>query len=329
MTTFAVNVVSGCLLCGQDDLRFVRSYRTDSRRGRAVFGSVSLCECSRCGLVQAVPRPTSSALADYYISDYRTGGCYGSDVADVTEFPRDNLFYFNRGRSIAELVSQYLHKEDPRILDVGAGYGHILNALGQRYPRSSRVAIEFSEVCVRHLESTGIEVFTEPVEEILPELEGQFDLIVISHVLEHLLEPREVVRLIDRSLAPGGVLYAEVPNIPNDSLLRYPDHRWAPRFDEPHITFFSKRTFQDLLVSSGFDLQFCDTAGPEYEYVSSLRFRLPPARSFIQGLLPSDLFLYLRRLQFTKPLRVKEREETFYQYGGLRIWIRSVSLKVR
>jgi SAM-dependent methyltransferase len=292
-----------------------------------VFGGAYLAECSACGLVQAVPRPEPRMLAEYYALDYRRGCRYGADVANVSQFPKDNLFYFNRGQSVAQLLLPYLETQNPRILDVGAGYGHILHALGQLFPKATKSAVEFSGVCVEHLRSVGVRVFSQPVEELLPRIEQKFDLVVLSHVLEHLSAPGEVLRLIHASLAPRGVLYVEVPNIPPESLIRYPDHRWAPRFEEPHISFFSLATLTRLLQSAGFERQFCDTAGPEYKYISSLRYRLPPLRSFLQSLLPRAVFFFLRRQRFMQPLHVQEREESFYQYGGFRIWIRSVWTK--
>jgi len=248
-------------------------------------------------------------------------------VADTNTFPKDNLFYFNRGRSATELISQYLKKDNLQILDVGAGYGHILHNLGQRYPNSTRLAIEFSEVCVKHLKSLGVQTFTQPAEKILPEMKEHFDLVVISHVLEHVLNPREVIQLIHSSLAPGGILYVEVPNIPPESLLKYPDQVWAPRFDEPHISFFSVSTLRSLFESVDLDVDFCETAGPHYQYISRLRFGLPPLRWFTQALLPSSLFHWLRNQRFTESVRVQETNDSFYQYGGFRIWIRGLARK--
>ena len=213
-------------------------------------------------------------------------------------------------------------------LDIGAGFGHILYALSQKFPLSTRLAIEFSEICTNHLKSIGTEVYTDPVEEVLPKLEGQFDLIVMSHVFEHLLQLRPILRLIRNSLVPGGILYIEVPHIPADSLTRYPDHKWAPRFDEPHITFFSKSILQTILKDADFEVSFCNTAGPKYEYISRLRFTLPPLMSTIQSLIPSKLFFFLRKLRVTNAVRVQEREDSFYQYGDERIWIRSISAKM-
>jgi SAM-dependent methyltransferase len=316
-----------CLACNQTDLQRVRRYRLDTSYGREVFGDAWLHMCKMCGLVQMVPRPAPRTVADNYVQDYRRGGLYGSDVADANKFPKDNLFYYNRGLSIAELISPHIGKANPQILDIGAGFGHILHAFGQRHPRSRRLAIEFSDICVQHLTSLGVQVFTQPVEEVLPRMEQRFDVIVLSHVFEHLLDPRGILDLIHASLAPDGVLYIEVPNIPAESLLRYPDHVWAPRFDEPHITFFSALTLRQMLTSASFEPVFCDTAGAEYTNISWLRFHLPHWRWFLQRLIPPPLFHWLRRQKFTQPIRVPERVESFYQYGGFRIWIRSISRK--
>ena len=321
-------IIEPCLGCDHEQMKKLRPYRTITKYGAAVFGKSWLYSCDQCGLVQLLPRPNENILGQYYESDYRRGGYHGSDVCNPSEFPKDNLFYFNRGFSIAECVAPYIKKPNPRILDIGAGFGHILFALSQKFPLSTRLAIEFSEICTNHLQSIGTEVYTDPAEEVLPKLKGQFDLVVLSHVFEHLLEIRSFLRLIRDSLVDGGILYIEVPNIPVDSLLKFPDHKWAPRFDEPHITFFSMPILQMILNGADFETSFCNTAGPEYEYISRLRFALPPLMSTVQSLMPLKLFFFLRKLRLTEGVRVQEREETFYQYGGCRLWIRSVSTKV-
>jgi hypothetical protein len=137
-----------------------------------------------------------------------------------------------------------------------------------------------------------------------------------------------VLELIRASLVPGGVLYIEVPNIPRDSLLRFPDHPWAPRWDEPHITFFQMDALRRLLGAAGFEERFCDTGGPLYRDIPGWRFRLPPAKATLLNLLPRPVFHFLRRQEFTARARVQPREESFYRYGGYRIWIRSVWRRV-
>jgi SAM-dependent methyltransferase len=177
---------------------------------------------------------------------------------------------------------------------------------------------------VRHLNSLGIEVHAKPAEEVLPRLE-RFDVIVMSHVLEHFLDPGAMLRLTGRRLKPGGVLYVEVPHIPLEAMHRHVDSVWAPRFDEPHITFFDPGSLRRVLAANGLAVEFCDTAGPEYRRVSALRFRAPQWRWFVQRILPAPVFRFLRRQRVTDSLKVSAREEAFYEQGGFRIWIRSIA----
>lgn len=319
---------STCVSCGHEQLEAVRPYRAKTPHGKRLFGKSWLYRCGHCRLVQTLPRPSLEELEAYYAVDYRSGFfAAGCDVADLAKFPKDNLFYYNRGQSMAELLAPHITSDRPQILDIGAGFGHILYALGERYPEGTRAAIEFSNVCTDHLRSLGIETSSDPVEKALPAMGRKFDLIVLSHVFEHLLQPRETLDLIREHLVPGGILYIEVPNIPADSLTRYPDHVWAPRYEEPHICLFSQDTLREILESADYDVQFCDTAGGEYKYISALQFHLPHWRWFLQGITPAPLFHFLRKQKFTKAMRIPERVPSFYAYGGTRIWIRSISKK--
>lgn len=325
--TVQISTQNRCIACSGANLQPRRRYRTKTKHGQALFRDAQLAQCADCGLVQTIPSPTLQRLADYYAIDYRNGCFAGADVADVSQFPLDNLFYYNRGQSIADLVAPYLSNPTPHILDIGAGYGHILYALGERFPSAARSAIEFSKVCVDHLRSIGVTVYDQAAEEALPQISEQFDLIILSHVLEHLLQPHEMLQLIQQRLTPGGLLYIEVPHIPTEALTQYLDSVWAPRFDEPHITFFSPQSLTRLLTAAGFAVRFCDTAGLTYRQISAWQFHMPHWRWFLQRLIPPGLFHFLRRQPFMQTLKVKTREDSFYQYGGRRIWIRTISQK--
>jgi len=318
-----------CLRCGNEGLLRLRAYRPESPLGKRLFGGASVYRCPECGVAQMAPVPSTAELDSYYAHDYRTEGRYGSDRANTRQFPYDNLLYSNRGESVAALLTPYLDGRASggalRILDVGAGFGHILYALAQRYPRSERVAVETSRPCVEHLRSLGVTVLTVPAAEVLPTLKDRFDLVILSHVLEHLPDPFATLSMLRRCLVSGGVLFVEVPNVPLDALTGYPEHAWYPRTDEPHLTFLSRETLRSGLESDGWTVSFSDTVGPEYRLVSWLRFHTPRLRPLVLGLLPNGLKAFLRRQRFTQSLRVRDREPSFYEYGGPRIWLRTVA----
>ena len=317
-----------CLACGGSALAQVRPYRAESDAGRPLFGAAFLLRCDTCGLVQMAPIPSRDKLEAYYARDYRLGGRHGSGVADISGFPRDNMFYFHRGRSIAALAGQRLADaagETPRILDVGAGWGHILHAFGERFPKAERFAIEISQPCVDHLRSLGFTVFQQPIEDALATMTETFDFVILSHVLEHLRDPVGTLRLLRERLTPKGMLYVEVPHIPADSLTRYPDHAWAPRHDEPHLTFFSPDTLKGTLGGAGLAVQFCEPAGPDYAYVSRETFTATPLKSKIIAMVPEFVKRELRKRRIGHQLSVFDHEEPFFRYGGSGIWLRSIS----
>ena len=321
-------IARDCLGCGSKRLVRVRRYRSESAAGRRLFAGASLLRCGICGVVQVEPVPTSSALEDYYAEAYRTGGRHGAGVADVKHFPRDNMYFMYRGQSIASLIAEHLPARASvplRILDVGAGFGHLLHALGERFPGSSRSAIEISQVCVDHLRTLGVTVHQALTESVLAGLTEEYDIIALSHVLEHLRDPAGVLALLRDRLAANGVLYVEVPHIPPDSLTRYIDHAWAPRHDEPHITFFSPSSLRKLLEGAGLAVWMLDAAGPEYADVNWAAFHIPPPKTVLLRLVPDAIKRVLRQRGIGRGISVFDHEGPFYRYGGRGIWLRSLS----
>lgn len=78
---------------------------------------------------------------------------------------------------------------------------------------------------------------------------GQPDVVVISHVLEHVLEVHEAIRSTAATLAPGGRVVIEVPDAS-----RFHEHVYAPYqdFNTEHINHFSPFHVSALMAAHGF-----------------------------------------------------------------------------
>ena len=90
-----------------------------------------------------------------------------------------------------------------RTIDYGCGIGQLL----ERLPAGS-VGVEINPVSVEYCQARGLHVFLEvPAEGSLPLSSvppGDFDTLIISHVLEHLTEPDRVLnKLLSASTARG------------------------------------------------------------------------------------------------------------------------------
>ncbi|MCE9499553.1 MAG: class I SAM-dependent methyltransferase, partial [Leptospira sp.] len=68
------------------------------------------------------------------------------------------------------------------------------------------------------------------------------DLVVMSHVLEHVSAPRTFLANATSNLRKGGVVFIEVPCLDFE-------HK---SIDEPHLLFFDKKPMHYLLSDSGF-----------------------------------------------------------------------------
>ncbi len=191
--------------------------------------SYDLVCCTGCGFVYAdTPLPQSHYDAKYAASTAYSG--------PVPEWDRP------RHAWTAANIKGYLPNE-ARVLDVGAGSGGLVFALRDESVRA--FGMDPSPTCVEKWPFTGCHVgslFNVPAEI------GQWDCVVLSHVLEHVRDLHGAMRAVDGLLKPGGVLYAEVPDA-----ARYADHFDGPfqQINTEHINHFTLVSLANLLRSAG------------------------------------------------------------------------------
>ena len=82
-----------------------------------------------------------------------------------------------------------------------------------------------------------------------------YDWITLSHVLEHLDNPRAVRERLKRRLSPGGRIWISTPN--TDSFLMTTTGRWSRDVDFPrHREVFSRHGLTVFLASMGLSADF-------------------------------------------------------------------------
>lgn len=229
------------------------------------------------GLLRIQPMPTDAELEAAYDDDY-------------APFSRPGISSRIRDWLEAREVRALWHWFAPprRVLDVGCAGGELLSAV-RANGNDDVHGIEPVPVAVAAAQARGLDVqqgFLEDAD--LPE--GSVNTLVMSHVLEHVHDPRVTLRAAHRVLAPQGALLLWLPNA--DSIEAKVLGRYWIGWDPPrHLTAFSVRSLRALLAEHGFRVISVNHEMVGLEWAWGLRLwlreRVPRAEPLLRALHPA------------------------------------------
>lgn len=149
--------------------------------------------------------------------------------------------------TIGSCLRELPKKEFRHVLDVGCGAGGLMQELHQA--GYSVVGIE--QDCHAHSFQLGLPVYQGTAEVIPAQVQcQQFDAIIMSHVLEHCLDPIKALENLYQLLRPGGYFICEVPN--NDCLgLKFAGVTWSMLDMPRHLNFFTPTSLVSMLEKIG------------------------------------------------------------------------------
>ena len=104
---------------------------------------------------------------------------------------------------------------DYRILELGCGSGVLLRELGLLFPHSQFVATNLYGKWGVHPEVIGnsrVTILSETIEEAVLQAES-FDAVISTEVIEHLVNPSDMVKRAHELLRPGGVFIMTAPSL--------------------------------------------------------------------------------------------------------------------
>jgi len=201
--------------------------------------------CRETGCIVKMNRITAAELAALYGSGY-----HGSLMLD--HFP-DAAAETGRyqSRRITNLQSVIPAKFAPqsgkpvRCLDFGCGTGSLAAALAE-LPGYTVQGTEFSESSLARARQVYPHIVFTGIQSDVPE-NAQWDLIVLSHVLEHLYDDAGELRKLKNRLLPGGGIYIEVPLFAKEAIQLRP--MWYKQRD--HCREYTKRALFDVVRRAG------------------------------------------------------------------------------
>ena len=147
---------------------------------------------------------------------------------------------------VLDLFNFKILNEDIQILEIGCGNGW---AISYKEPKVHYIAIDYSSVYKKDLESNGITFYEADVSvEKLTLADKSVDLIILNHIIEHISQIDFFVRELKRVLKKNGLVYIRTPDIEKV--------KWVFWHDYTHIRPFSTSSLGHLMSSFGFKQKF-------------------------------------------------------------------------
>lgn len=201
-----------------------------------------LCVCQACGCVQKAIDPAwqfdAKKIYEAYSIYHQSGGTEQSVFEEISGRASSRS-----ARLLDRLRSRVQIPETGRLLDIGCGNGALLQAFARFARRWSLVGTELDDKCRPVVESIdGVETLYTCQPHKIP---GRFNFIMMIHVLEHILAPRDFIAKLREKFEFGGLL-----------VLQMPDYQQNP-FDllvADHCTHFTVATITAVIEKAGFEI---------------------------------------------------------------------------
>lgn len=234
-----------CPVCGSETSREVFVQPTEHIAGIGDIGyHHRIRMCGDCGFVFAAPILDESAIARYYetMSNYEHPESEGlRPVEEIRQVERQ----------VEIITARFEDGFVGRALDIGCSIALTLSKLQAR--GWEVLGLDPSDTCIEVSQrELGVRVRKGLFSPELLKDQSPFDVIILSHVLEHLVHPAVVLRQLRELLSPGGRVYIEVPDLMKPFGVKC-------YFGFEHVNYFTPTSLTNLLLRCGFDVDTVDT----------------------------------------------------------------------
>jgi 2-polyprenyl-3-methyl-5-hydroxy-6-metoxy-1,4-benzoquinol methylase len=231
--------IANCIVC---DSQNIRDHLVD-------HCGITISRCHQCGFQFMNPQYSDKYLTEFYAQ-------YLDD--DDYDYWHEPLMI--RHDFYLSLVEK--HIKPGKVLDIGCGYGHLMEAARKR--GWSIHGYDVDQVSTQKVsDRLGVEVAHGDFHSC--DLGDGYDLVAMHQVLEHLKEPNKYLEKIHTLLNDGGILFVAVPNIKSlSNRLKFDLEKMGLRrknigkyYDTSHhVLYFEPSTLTTLLGNHGFKVAY-------------------------------------------------------------------------
>ena len=231
--------MTACHICGSPKLEELHQegtpFRLVSSDVQPVSGTAEFSICSNCLAVQKAVTPAWHAMVERIYARY--------DINHQSHGAEPMIFNSDKGSGPRSLIllRNFLDRvalgDEGRLLDIGCANGNLLKSFHSLRPSWKLSGAELLDTWRETVLSLpGVERFySGPT----PLYARPFDVISLSHVLEHVPDPIAFLKEIAGHLGEGGRILLAMPNLRQNPIdLIIADH--CTHFDEHNLSYVAK-----------------------------------------------------------------------------------------
>ena len=241
-----------CPISGSEKINLVFTQKLNVPEDYFFSSKYKLVQYQKTGLVYADALIKDNILENHYSKDSKYDPNF---IKSLIKYPKNDI---DRYDSLYEYCKKYIN-EDSKIIDVGFGNGGLFRSfLSSGVTEKQLYGIDPSPISQTIAKSAyNINSLLGGIDD-LKKYNEKFDMIILSHVVEHLVNPRDQMNSLLESLSPDGKIYIEVPNA--SKFHEYVDlHGPYQEINTEHINHWTEQSLKNLAHFSGFKcLESCE-----------------------------------------------------------------------
>jgi len=204
--------------------------------------------CKDCGLIQQNPRMRQEDYNNFYDTEQKK--LYlGKNRTTIGYFNKQ----YTKGENIFKYIQRNLDKKikNKKILEIGASAGGILKYFKEKGNEVYGCDLNF-EYTKYGREKYELNLIHGTVDDVIDRFDNTFDIVIMSHVLEHILNPISDLVKIKNILHKNSYIYIEIPGV--NYLTNSYDMDFLKQIQNAHIYYFTLTTLNNLLNKAGYEL---------------------------------------------------------------------------
>lgn len=235
-------LIRPCPQCGAHRGRELSQLRFQVFDDSPLAGACSLVVCQDCGAAFYDTPAKQSDYNRYYQANayYFTSTTSGSGGATPAER--------RRFEGLARRLAPYLPRTDAAIFDVGCAKGGLLTVLAE-HGHTRLYGVDLLPSCIEYVQNVlGLSAALGSALD-LPFPEVRADVLIYSHIVEHVIDVQALVAVARDKLNDQGLVYVEVPDAS-----RYGEGSPYPYQDLylEHVNHFDRDTLVSQFQAGGF-----------------------------------------------------------------------------